>query len=159
MSTLTASRQILAEGGVTVDFDLSLFVQVIIFVALIIVLKPMLFDPMMRLFEAREKRIEGTRREASKEDERSSKALAEYEAILAKARAAGAAQRDALRAESVRKEAELMAGVREKAAATLQHGRANITTEADAARKQLRTEATALGRQIAGRVLGREVSS
>lgn len=158
VSNLTASSAAFAEGGVTVDLDASLLVQLVIFVVLIVVLKPTLFDPMMRLFEEREKRIDGTRREAGKEDERSAKALAKYEAILAKAREAGAAERDALRAEGAKKEADLMARVRGTTAETLEQGRASIAAEATTARQQLKVDASKLGREIAGRVLGREVS-
>ncbi|MDF2697662.1 MAG: synthase sector subunit b [Labilithrix sp.] len=145
-------------GGVTVDLDASLLVQIVLFVVLLLILKPLLFEPMLKLFEEREKRIEGTRREASKEDERSAKALAKYEAVLAKAREAGAAERDALRAEGLRKEAEIMAGVRSVAAATIEQGRAALANEAKKTRTDLSAETAVLGRTIASRVLGREVS-
>lgn len=148
-----------AEGGVVVDLDASLVVQIVILVVLAVVLKPLLFDPMMRLFEEREKRIEGTRRRATKEDERSAKALAEYEAVLAKARQAGTAERDALRADGAKKEADLMAQARASTATTLEQGRSVIASEVAAAREKLRGEATVLARDIAKSVLGREVSS
>src|SRR6186713_1618042 len=120
MSLLSVSTTLLASleasafsegGGVNVDLDASLVVQIAIFVVLLVVLKPLLFDPMLKLFEEREKRIEGTRHAASKEDERSAKALAKYEGILAKAREAGAAERDALRAEGLKREADIMSRV------------------------------------------------
>ena len=145
-------------GGVNVDLDASLLVQIALFVVLLVILKPLLFEPMLKLFEEREKRIEGTRREASKEDERSAKALAKYEAILGKARDAGAAERDALRAEGTRKEAETMARVRAVTATTIEQGRASIASEAKNARTALASEASSLARAIATRVLGREVS-
>ena len=148
-----------AEGGVTVDLDLSLFVYFGFFLVLLFVLKPTLFDPMMRLFEEREKRIEGTRHEATKEDERSAKALAKYETVLGKAREVGAAERDAIRAEGMKREAAIMSQVRAEVADTLERGRAEIGTEARAAREQLKGEARALGGEMASRVLGREVSS
>ncbi len=145
-------------GGVNVDLDASLLVQIVLFVVLLVFLKPLLFEPMLKLFEEREKRIEGTRREASKEDERSAKALAKYEAVLAKAREAGAAERDALRAEGARKEAEIMARVRSLAATTIEQGRTTLASEAKRTRAELTTEAATLGRAIASQVLGREVS-
>lgn len=148
-----------AEGGVTVDLDLSLFVQLGFFLVLLFILKPTLFDPMMRLFEEREKRIEGTRHEATKEDERSAQALAKYEGILTKARDVGTAERDTLRAEGQKREQALLAQVRAEVAATLERGRAEIAQEAKAARASLDTEAKALGREAASRVLGREVST
>jgi F-type H+-transporting ATPase subunit b len=160
VSTLKDTGAALAlEGGVTVDLDLSLFVQLGFFVVLLLVLKPTLFDPMMRLFEEREKRIEGTRRQASKEEERSAKALAKYEGILAKAREAGAAERDALRTAGTKKESDILAQVRAQTTATLEQGRAALAQETQAARSGLDREAAALGRDIASRVLGREVTS
>ena len=149
----------LEGSAVNVDLDASLLVQLGLFVVLLVILKPLLFDPMMKLFEEREKRIEGTRREATKEDERSAKALAKYEAILAKAREAGGAERDAIRGKGAKEEAELMAGVRKETTATLEQGRKAITDEVTTAREQLKKDAAALAREIATRVLGREVSS
>lgn len=148
-----------AEGAVTVDADLSLFVQLGFFVVLLFILKPTLFDPMMKLFEAREERIEGTRNQATKTDIKSAKAKAKADAIVAKGRDAGTAEREALRAEGLKREAELMNGVRAETAQTLERGRAATGSEADAARKQLRLDAHSLGRDMAARVLGREVAS
>ena len=159
VSILTDTGRALAEGGVTVDLDLTLFVQLGFFLVLLFVLKPTLFDPMMRLFEEREKRIEGTRHEATKEDERSAKALAKYEAICAKGREAGAVERDALRAEGTKREQEILTQVRAEVAQTLEQGRAAIAAETAVARKDLEGEVRALGRETASRVLGREVAS
>lgn len=158
-STLKALNFGMSEGGgVTVDLDGTIVVQIALFVVLLLVLKPLLFDPMLKLFEEREKRIEGTRREASKEDERSAKALAKYEAILGKAREAGASEREALRADAAKREAELMARVRASVATTVEQGRAAIADEAKTARGALVGEASTLGRSIASRVLGRELT-
>lgn len=146
-------------GGVTVDLDASLVVQIGIFILLLVILKPLLFDPMLKLFEEREKKIEGTRREATKEDERSAKALAKYEGILAKARDAGNAERDQLRSAGQKKESEIMTQVRSQTTATVEGGRQAIADEAKAARTALDAEVNVLGKAIASRVLGREVST
>jgi len=148
-----------SEAAVNVDVDATLFVQLVLFVVFLLVLKPLLFDPMMKLFEEREKRIEGTRRKATKEDERSAKALAEYEKILAAARDAGGTERDALRAEGAKKESELLGGVRAQTASTVEQGRAAIAQEAKNARMKLKVDAAGLGRELASKVLGREVST
>jgi F-type H+-transporting ATPase subunit b len=161
MSLLSVSTQstVFFEGAVNVDLDPSLVIQIGLFVVLLVALKPLLFDPMLKLFEEREKRIEGTKHEASKEDERSAKALAKYEAIVGKGRDAGAAERDVLRAQGTKKEADIMASVRAQTATTVEKGRAAITAEAKSARRDLDVEAASLGRFIASHVLGREVSS
>lgn len=160
VSVITINAEsLLSEGAVNVDLDASLVVQIVVFVVLLVVLKPTLFDPMMKLFEEREKRIEGTRLQATKEDKRSAKALAEYERALEKARAAGAAERDTIRAEALKREAELMGTVRAQTASTLEQGRSEMANEAATARAQLQRDAAALGREMASRVLGREVVS
>lgn len=156
---LGASGGAFAESAVTVDADLSLFVQVALFVILLLILKPALFDPMMKLFEQREARIEGTRNLATKTDIKSAKAKTKADAIVAKGRDAGAAERETLRAEGAKREAELMNVVRAATAQTLEQGRAATGSDADAARKQLRLDAHSLGREMAARVLGREVAS
>ncbi|MBS2019668.1 MAG: H(+)-transporting ATPase [Deltaproteobacteria bacterium] len=159
VTTITESLKTAAEGAVTIDLDSTLFVQLGLFLVLLFVLKPTLFDPMLKLFEEREKRIDGTRLKASKEDEKSAKALAKYEAIVGKGREAGASERDALRQTAMKQEAELMARVRSETASTLERGRAEIAKETQATRAQLQGEARTLGRDIASRVLGREVAS
>lgn len=148
-----------AEGGVNVDLDASFVVQIVLFVVLLLILKPLLFDPMMRLFEEREERIDRTIEKARKTDEASAKALAKYEAILGKAREAGSTERDQIRAQGAKKEAEVTAAVRTQTAATVEAGRAAIANEAKEARAKLQAEAAGLGRAIASRVLGREVTS
>jgi F-type H+-transporting ATPase subunit b len=146
-------------GGVNVDLDASLLVQIGLFVVLLVILKPLLFDPMLKLFDEREKQTDGIRAKARKLDKKSAEDLAKYENILAKAREEGAAERDSIRAEGTRKEAEMMARVRATIAQTIEQGRATTASEAKTARAALGNEAQALGRAIATRIVGREVSS
>ena len=161
VSTLvTSATSASAEGGaVNVDLDGSLVLQIAVFVVLLLVLKPLLFDPMLKLFEEREKRIEGTRHAASKEDQRSAQALAKYEGILTKAREAGNAERDELRSAGQKREAEIMTRVRAQTAQTVEQGRSAIANESKEARAKLGAEAAGLARTIASRVLGREVQA
>lgn len=159
VSNLVQNAHEFSEGAVNVDFDASIIVSLVLFVGLLLVLKPLLFDPMMKLFDEREERIDRTIQGAVKLDQKSAEALAEYERIMAKAREAGAAERDKLRSAGSRQENELLAEVRSQTAATLAEGRTATAKEADAARQALKDEAHVLGRAIASRVLGREVSS
>lgn len=157
-SAFASLKTSLAEGAVNVDLDASFLVQIVLFVLLLLILKPLLFDPMLKLFEEREKRIEGTRREAAKEDKRSAEALAKYEAVLAKAREAGNAESAGIRGEGMKKETAMLAEVRAKVAATLEEGRGAIASARRDARARLGADAQGLGRDIATRVLGRQVS-
>lgn len=145
-------------GGVSVDFDKTLFVQVGLFIVLWLALKPLLFDPMLKLFEEREKKIEGTIAEARKIDLQSADAKATYDEALAKARAAGALERDRLRAEGLKTENDLLTAARAASQAKLEEGRAKSKQEMDAARADLSNERQVLARDVAARVLGREVN-
>jgi F-type H+-transporting ATPase subunit b len=148
-----------APQAISVDFDATFLVQVALFVGLTLFLKPVLFDPMLRLFEERERRIDGAKLQARKIDDKSATALVKYEAEMAKARAAAAAVRDKIRAEALKQETELLAGVRASTAKVIEDGKRTALAEADKARAALKADAAALARDLAGRVLGREVQS
>ena len=145
-------------GGVTVDFDKTLLVQVVLFVALWLILKPMLFDPMLKLFEEREKRIEGAIAEARQIDLKSVAAKTKYDDALTKARAEGATERDRLRGEGIKKENELLTAARVEAQAKLEAGRKQAQTELAKAKDELAGERAKLAKELAARVLGREVA-
>ena len=146
-----------ADGPVTVDIDASTFVQVGLFIVLLLVLKPLLFDPMLKLFEEREKRIDGAKLAARKIDEKSAGALVQYEAAMAKTRAAANAERDKLRAEGVKVENEILAKVRVSTAAAIEQGRQKAQDEAARVRAALEADSAQLAKELASRVLGREV--
>ncbi|CAN5750783.1 hypothetical protein BH09MYX1_BH09MYX1_08170 [soil metagenome] len=146
-------------GGVTVDFDKTLLVQVVLFVGLWLVLKPLLFDPMLKLFEEREKRTEGAISEAREIDLKSVAAKTKYDDAVGKARAEGATERDKLRGEGVRKENEVLAQARIEAQAKIEQGRKQSQEELAKAKQDLTIERQQIARELAARVLGREVGS
>ena len=112
---------------------------------------------MLKLFEEREKRIEGAKVQARKTDEASAGALAKYEAAMAKARTSANAERDKLRAEGVKAENEILGKVRAATATSLEEGRGRMSEEVATARGKLKTDVNVLARELAARVLGREV--
>ena len=148
-----------APEAITVDVDATFLVQLVLFVGLTLVLKPLLFDPMLKLFEEREKRIDGAKLQARKIDEKSATALAKYESEMAKARAAASTERDAIRAEAQKREQEILAQTRAATTKVLDDGKRAMHAEAERARAALRGEAAQMARDLAGRVLGREVQS
>lgn len=146
-----------AQAAVDVDFDLSVLIQAGLFLVLLVVVKPVLLDPMLKLFEERERRIDGAKLEARKMDEASAGALTKFEAEMAKVRSSANAERDKVRAEAVKAEGELLAKVREKTATKLEAGRKAAAEETKKARMALEAESRELGRALASRALGREV--
>jgi F-type H+-transporting ATPase subunit b len=158
LSTATATTTSKGGGGIVIDADLTFLWSIGIFLVLIVVLKPVLFDPMLKLFEERERRIDGAKLAARKLDEAAAKALTTYETEMKKARSAGNADRETQRAEGLKAEAEIVDNVRKTTTETVDVGRRSIQEEAAAARAALKGEANILAGALASRVLGREVT-
>jgi F-type H+-transporting ATPase subunit b len=148
---------LLREGGVTLDFDLTILIHMAAFTVLVVVLKPLLFDPLLNLFEERERRTEGAKLLARKMDERAGEILRRYDVELATVRAAAAEEREKLRAEGQRLEAQILAEARAEAAKVLEQGKVRIESERRATRAELAGKTQEIARDIAARVLGREV--
>lgn len=158
LATVTIlGSSLLREGGVDVDINLTFIAQIVLVVVLLLVLKPMLFDPMLKLFEAREQRIDGAKKKARETDMKSAKAETEFQTQLGKAQAQGNVVRERLRAEGVKAENDVLAKVRAETAAFLDEGRKKAQVELSTARAELKGSSQDLARQLAARVLGREV--
>ncbi|MGH7270226.1 MAG: ATP synthase F0 subunit B [Polyangiaceae bacterium] len=150
---------IMAPQAISVDFDATFLVQLVLFVGLTLALKPLLFDPMLKVFEERERRIDGAKLLARRIDEKSATALTTYEAGMAQARANANAERAKIHADALKREQEILGRVRDATSKVLEDGKRAAQADAERARAALKADGPALARQLAGRVLGREVSS
>jgi F-type H+-transporting ATPase subunit b len=145
-------------GAVNIDFDLTFLAQMVIFAALVLVLKPLLFDPVLELFKEREKRTDGAKADARHLQERAGELLRKYEIELEKVHRVAGEERDRLRAETAKLEAEQMHAARTTAAKIVDEGRARMAEEVHAIQFDLGRNAERLAHEIAARILGREAS-
>jgi F-type H+-transporting ATPase subunit b len=159
LASLASAATAAAPQAISVDFDATFLVQVAMFVALTLFLKPVLFEPLLELFEERERRIDGAKLQARKIDEKSATAHTKYEAEMSKARASASAERDKIRAEAMKDEQEILARVRKATSDVIDAGKRGAAAEAASARTNLKADAAARAREVASRVLGREVQS
>jgi F-type H+-transporting ATPase subunit b len=90
--------------------------------------------------------------------EKAGELLRKYEHELEKVNEVVAAERDRIRAETARLEAEQMAEARRLAAKIIDDGRERIAEEIHAVRFELGRDSERLARDIATSVLGREVA-
>lgn len=157
---LLPGARFIAMSGSPIDLDFNNVVvfQVVIFVFLIAVLKPLLFDPMLKVFALREDRTEGARATARELEEQAGELLTRYEAELSRVNQAAAAERDKLRAETAKLEAQILNEARTAAAKIVDEGRKKIETEVNAIRFELGKQSERLAADIATRVLGREAN-
>jgi F-type H+-transporting ATPase subunit b len=113
---------------------------------------------MLRLFEERERRIEGAKNEAREMYKEADAKIARYEEELVGVKRAAGEERDKLRAEGQRREQAILGKVRAETNVLLEEGKARIAKDAEGLRKELDATSQQLAREIASRVLGREVS-
>ena len=154
-----AFARLLASSDVNVDFDITFAAQFVLFATFLYVLKPILFDPLLRLFEEREARTDLARAQARALDAKAGELMAKYESELERVRQEAATEREALRAETAKLEAKILADARNDAASILEQGKAKLEAEVKALRAELKAGQPALSAQIASRILGREVQS
>ena len=137
------------------ELNATIFLQMAVFFTLLAWLSPMLFDPFLRLFEERERRIVGAAEEAkllggAAEErgvliaQRTAEAQAEARKVLAE-----------LRAQAQAKEAQIIAAAREKASLRLDEARSDLFEATEEARRSLKDDAKAISAEIVQKVLGR----
>lgn len=148
----------MSGSPIELDFNNIVVFQIVIFVALILILKPLLFDPMLKVFALREERTEGARDTARELEEQAGELLTRYEAELTRVNQAAAEERDRLRAETTKLEAQILNEARGAAAKIVEDGRRKIETEVNAIRFELGKQSERLAADIATRVLGREAN-
>lgn len=146
-----------AGAGIDVDFDKTFLLQMVLFGVLIVVLKPLMFDPVLRIFEQREKRTEGARAEAREMQEKAGELLQKYERELERVNQVAAEERERLRAETAKLEASIVNEAREVASRIAEEGREKIEAELGSLRQELARRSQQIARDLARRVLGREV--
>jgi F-type H+-transporting ATPase subunit b len=155
---LTAIGPAASGSAVNVDFDKSVLLQMALFVVLVVVLKPMLFDPVLKVFALREQRTEGAKAEARELDERAGELLRKYEDELVRVQRVIGEERDRIRAETARLEAQILGEARRAAADIIDEGRRQIDAESNRIRLELGRQADGVAQAIARQALGREVS-
>lgn len=147
-----------ASGGVVMDIDRTVFVQMAVFVMLTLILSPLLFKPVLRLFEERERRTEGARAAARAMQEKAEQVMQRYQTKLDDVKRAVALERDRLRNETLRLEADIVEQARQANVRIVEQGRSQIQTEVSAIRRELDVYSRKIAKEIGASVLGREVS-
>lgn len=144
--------------SISVDFDKSAFLQMILFAGFVILLKPLLIDPMLALFAAREAGTEGVKDEARQMQERAADILRRYEKEVTSARAQAAQARDASRLETAALESAILGEGRKSADQLTSQGREKIAKEIKAFAAELENLRPLLADQIQTRILDQKGS-
>jgi F-type H+-transporting ATPase subunit b len=154
---LSAFLGALLSGGSIIDLDGTVFVQLVLFFVAFGVLYGLVFKPMVAMLEAREEAIDGAKDQAKRLDVEVKEKQASFEAELRKVRGASGEERDRLRAEGQQIEHKLLERVRTETVSMVNEARTRLEQEANLARQELSSQRPQLAREIASKLLGREV--
>jgi len=137
--------------------DIGFVIQIALFLILWAVLKLWLFDPTLRVLEARRERTSGQLAEAARLREETVKMRNEYEVALQAARVNAREEMARIREEADAEEARLLESARAQAAEVVQEVRSKVALEVQAARATMGRHAAELSLQAAEKILGRSV--
>lgn len=150
---------IVASGAINIDIDATMLAHTILFFFFVMIMKPLIFDPLLRVFEERERRTAGAITRAREMDEEAIGLKQEYDLKLDDVRRSANADREQVRTRIRKLQADMMDASRDSAAKTIGDGMQVIKKEVDEIRHDLEKNRGQLAVEIASRVLGREVKS
>lgn len=148
----------LASEGALIDVDSTLLIQFVLFAFMGLVATKLLFRPYLKMREERAAGIEGARDDAERMQAEAAARLADYEDKLAAARGRAAEEQRSIRSEASAHEAEVTGKARAEAQAAITAAKAKVDTEVASARADLMPRADELAREMASKLLGREVA-
>jgi F-type H+-transporting ATPase subunit b len=147
---------LLSEGSI-IDLDGTIWIQLGLFAIAFLVFRPLIFRPMIALFEARENAIEGSKLEALRLQDEASAESEQFEVEMRRLRLQAGEERDRLRAEGKRLERAVLDRVRQETDRQLAEADSKLEIEAVKLRADIDRGIPALARQIATKMLNREI--
>lgn len=140
------------------NINATLLFQIINFIILIFVLDFILFKPILRMHEERERLTSGTRDESKQREEETERVREEYHKKVDEARLNGKARREQLKKEGLVREKEILENARRETTSALKDTQAQIEREMSRAREDIESHIQRIASQVARTILGREVS-
>ncbi len=130
--------------------------QALLFVALYLALKKLVFDRFLANIDARHRRTRGALEQATKLRNETAQLQSDYEAKMAELRREAAAAAEEIRRSAENEERELVESARREATLSLTNARREIAAEAETTRTALRAETAKLVEEIVRNILKRD---
>lgn len=137
------------------EINATLLLQLALFLVLLVWLSTVLISPLLRIYEERERRIEGAADEAVKLRQGASEKADLVDQRLKEANAEARQILDQLRAKGQEKEREIVDAAREKAGSQLADAQAELFAATEEIKGELKADADKIAADIASKVLGR----
>lgn len=156
-SHLFASNALAAEDLLSVNK--TVIIQIIIFIAAIFILNALVFKPFLSLIDRRHKLTRGAIEEAEELERKVKGIIEEYDQKLAEARAQAQEERSKIVQEAESASSAMISKAREEAEGILEEAKGKLETEASVMKEKLKGEVQLLAKDIASKVLGKEVQA
>lgn len=139
-----------------ISIDFSIIIQIVLFLVFWAILRRVLFAPIGRLMDERDRRTAGTQLQAEVMLQEAKKLQSEYEEAIARARAEGETVKSEIRAEATKARDLILARAHEVANAQTQSMRDELQQEVAEARRSLTEQAESIAQDMAEKILGRK---
>lgn len=141
-----------------IELNQSLIIQIVNFIIFLFILNYLIFKPVVRVLNERRERIDGTMEKAQLLEAEVQKKLEGYEERIEEAKSQAANEKERLRRQGESISKEMVEKARKELARDIPIIRKQIAGETDRARRELEKMAQEMARDVACRVLGREIS-
>ena len=136
------------------DINIWFFVLALNFIALLFFLNIILFKPLLKIFKEREDIVKGSLDAVKDMANRREESIARLNKELAETRNKAKDVFEALKAEGLQNQKEVLSKAEAEASETLDKARADLKAEAEKARKALRTEIEKFSDEIVRKLVG-----
>ena len=140
-----------------IEINATLLIQWGIFVSLMVFLHFFLFKPVLRVVDARQAKVEGTMAGAEDLQTKAAKDRDEYQAKLDAVKEKLFARTAAIRESGAKESKGLMEKAREEALAQVEATKERVRHDSEIVRKELVANVDGLAREIAGKILERQI--
>lgn len=140
-----------------IDIDHTLWIQLGIFLVLMLFLSKAVFKPYLKLRAARDEGIAGARNAAKTMQRDAEARVADYDARLQVARQRGVEEKARLRAEGAEREREVLGLARTETERAVEQARASLQQQATKLRADMAPRVSELAAAMAKKLLGRDV--
>ena len=142
---------------VSIDLDISLLIHLVNFILLILAMNYLLYRPILNILAERRELFDRLKDKAAKAKSALESGEAEKERLNAESLRQGLNLRSELTAKGQDQEKAILAEAQEKAARQVSEARTRLQQSAAAARTSLAQETTEIAREMASKILGRQI--
>lgn len=142
----------------SLSIDITILIQLVVFLFLIGLLNSFLFAPVVRLLEERKRRSVGALEEAKRLEEETLKMIEEYERKVKEAKVLAQKERARIRQEGLERKSEIVDKAREEASRFLAKVRTDLHSQAEAILEHFRKEGKVIVEEMVETILRRKVA-